>query len=112
MKSIYFTAILSLMLIGCGGDDENASAPIADTQNAKKAPPGPSVEDRIDDAIDAGNYDAAVKIAIKSGKTRADNMDYLKYASDGLTSLMANGDKKAHAAYRKLNAHYERVHRR
>ena len=116
---------LSTYLVGCGGDDDESAstepAPMATQETAsstatkKKAAPKrqtKSTLDRIDAALDAGNYMAAVDIAVKSGKTASENMNNLRYVQEELGDPMARGDRKAHEAYKKLNAFYIMRHQR
>lgn len=123
-----FTSIaaiaLSTFLVGCGGDDsESASepAPVVAQETATKTPAKKkaapkrqtkSTLDRIDAALDAGNYMAAVDIAVKSGKSASENMSNLRYVQEELGDPMARGDRKAHEAYKKLNAFYIMRHQR
>lgn len=103
--------------VGCGGGEEEA--PVADIQpidvdpapvakkkssSTKARASAKSAMDRIDAALDRGNYTAAVDIAIKSGKSPAERMDNMRYVQDELGDPMARGDKKAMQAYQKLNA--------
>jgi hypothetical protein len=114
---------VSTFLVGCGSDEtaniepisieQEVAAPKAakkkSTANRKKTR---SVMDQIDDALDRGNYMAAVDIAMKSGKTASENMSNLRYVQDELGDPMAQGDSKAHNAYKKLNAFYIMQHQR
>ncbi len=105
------------MLAGCGGneestDEENANIeqPTATTTAAKKSSrkkTTSSVMDRIDAALDQGDYMKAADIAIKEGRTREEKEEYLNYVGDALGDPMARGDTKAHRAYKKLNAFYD-----
>ena len=97
----HLTRLLALavltVFVGCGGDDTAATdiptdtTPVAAEQTAKKtsvARKKPSASggssaaarsftDRVNAALDKGNYMGAVDIAIKSGKSRQENMDNL-----------------------------------
>ncbi|MCS1407853.1 MAG: hypothetical protein M2R45_01014 [Verrucomicrobia subdivision 3 bacterium] len=108
---------LSTALIGCGGDEtasesaepitQEAAAPKASKKKTASKKAGQSTFDRINAALDRGNYMAAVDIAIKSGgKNASENMSNLRYVQKELGGPMANGDRKAHEAYKKLNAYY------
>lgn len=112
------------MLLGCGGDEE-ATAPTIEPIDVSQEAAKPnnsrtkstkrtakSAIDRIDDALDNDNYMAAVDIAIKSGKTADENMSNLRYVQEELGDPMANGDTKAHEAYKKLNTFYIIQHQR
>jgi len=115
----------STFLIGCGGDEsasesteptsvtqEVAAPKAAKKKSTAKKKKTRSVMDQIDDALDRGNYMTAVNIAMKSGKTASENMSNLRYVQDELGDPMAQGDSKAHDAYKKLNAFYIMQHQR
>ena len=126
LLSLALTCAVSSVLVGCGGEDESATQTIepidvGEPATASQAPTkkrsstkrvAKSVEDRIDDALDRGNYMGAVDIAIKSGKTASENMSYLTYVQTELGGPMARGDKKAHEAYKKLNYAFIQNHQR
>ncbi|MBT5707012.1 MAG: hypothetical protein HOI66_11900 [Verrucomicrobia bacterium] len=114
---------VSTFLVGCGSDESASTEPTSVTQEvaaptaAKKKTTAKkkktrSVMDQIDDALDRGDYMAAVNIAIKSGKTASENMSNLRYVQDELGDPMAQGEAKAHDAYKKLNAFYIMQHQR
>lgn len=106
--SILFALVVSAMLVGCGGNNEENNEPAAAvekptpavTQKTEKKTR--SVLDKIDDALDQGNYMAAVDIAIRQSKTSADRRENANYVSDALGGAMSQGDAKAHQAYKKL----------
>ncbi len=122
--AILLSAGLAVGLVGCGGDETEATAPepvsaapeVAAKPSSKKKSSTKrqtrSAMDRIDAALDAGKYMAAVDIAIKAGKSASENMEHLRYVQDELGGPMANGDKEAHKAYQKLNAAYLMNHQR
>ena len=115
--SVGLAVVLASFMVGCGSGGEEE--PVADIQpidvqpaaaakpsSGKKKPRASarSAADRIDDALDRGNYMAAVDIAVKSGKTPAERMDNIRFVQSELGDPMARGDKKAMQAYQKLNA--------
>lgn len=104
-----FAFIVSTMLVGCGGNNEENNEPAAavekptPTAAQKTERKTRSVLDKIDDALDQGNYMAAVDIALRQSKTPADRRENTQYVSDAIAGAMAQGDAKAHQAYKKLN---------
>jgi len=119
--------LATAILAGCGGDDSAAVPEVQPISEETVAAPSPakkkkktttarktgrSAMDRIDDALDDGNYMAAVDIAIKSGSSADENMDNLRYVQTELGDAMARGDRRAHEAYQKLNAFYIMRHQR
>ncbi|MDG1890443.1 MAG: hypothetical protein P8L18_03950 [Verrucomicrobiota bacterium] len=119
LLSVLPIAALTLALAGCGGGDdatpEPDPAPVVEQESAssskstkKKSAPKPtrSVMSRIDDLLDRGNYMGAVNLAIKSGKTRAENEEYMRNVQGALGDPMARGDAKAMEAYKKMNAFF------
>ena len=102
---ILFAFVVSAMLAGCGGNDEENTEPAAAQKTERKAR---SVLDKIDDALDQGNYMAAADIALRQSKTPADRQENVQYVSDAIAGAMAQGDAKAHQAYKKLNAFWMR----
>jgi len=114
----------TLIFTGCGGGEE-APTPIADESLESPAPQprgkqssgvrsvssgaaanSASAYDRIDAALDKGDYMGAVNVAIKSGGNPTENMEYLRHVQTQLGDPMARGDAKATEAYNKLNAFY------
>ena len=113
--SILFAFVVVLaMLVGCGGNNEENNEPAAAVEKPKPASTQKterktrSVLDKIDDALDEGNYMAAVDIALRQSKTPADRRENVQYVSDAIAGAMAQGDAKAHQAYKKLNAFWMR----
>lgn len=113
--SILFAFVVSAILAGCGGNNEENNEPTAAVEKPKPASStqkterkARSVLDKIDDALDQGNYMAAVDIALRQSKTPADRQENVQYVSDAIAGAMAQGDAKAHQAYKKLNAFWMR----
>lgn len=112
--SILFALVVSTMLAGCGGNDEKNTETAAAVEKPKTAATQKterktrSVLDKIDDALDQGNYMAAADIALRQSKTPADRRENAQYVSDAIAGAMAQGDAKAHQAYKKLNAFWMR----
>lgn len=116
----------ALWLTGCGGDDE-ASAPVAsdvdvsvgeaETQakktSVKRASSGgggtgssPAVQsalNKVEDALDAGNYTQAVDIVLKTKMDPADQNVAYRMVTDEITEAMARGDQNAVKAYNTMN---------
>ena len=116
--SILFAFIISAILSGCGGNDEENTEPAAAVEKPKPAAAQKterktrSVLDQIDDALDQGNYMAAADIALRQSKTPADRRENVQYVSDAIAGAMTQGDAKAHQAYKKLNAFWMQQQRR
>ena len=124
IAGLSLASFLSLILLGCGGGEE-AVAP-ADVNTTVAAEPeikgkkssgvrsassgsaqsNASAYDRIDSALDSGNFMGAVNVAIKSGGNATENMEYVRYVQTQLGDSIARGDAKAIEAYNKLNAFY------
>ena len=107
---IFFAFVVSIMLAGCGGNNEENNEPAAAVEKPKPAATQKterrtrSVLDKIDDALDQGNYMTAVDIALRQSKTPAGRRENVQYVSDAIAGAMAQGDAKAHQAYRRLEA--------
>lgn len=108
--SILFAFVVSIMLAGCGGNNGENNEPTAAVEKPtpsatqKTERKTRSVLDKIDDALDQGNYMTAVDIALRQSKTPAGRRENAQYVSDAIAGAMAQGDAKAHQAYKKLNA--------
>ena len=112
--SLLFAFVVSTMLAACGGNDEENTEPAAVVEKPKPAAPQKterktrSVLDKIDDALDQGNYMTAADIALRQSKTPADRRENVQYVSDAIAGAMAQGDAKAHQAYKRLEAFWMR----
>ena len=117
-------AFLSLVFVGCGGGEEAVAPAEVETTVAAEpeikgkkssgvrsassgsAQSNASAYDRIDSALDSGNFMGAVNVAIKSGGNATENMEYVRYVQPQLGASIARGDAKAIEAYNKLDAFY------
>ena len=112
--STLFAFVVSAMLAGCGGNNEENNEPAAVVEKPTTAATqkterkARSVLDKIDDALDQGNYMTAVDIALRQSRTPADRRENAQYVSDAIAGAMAQGDAKAHQAYKKLNVFWMR----
>lgn len=118
--------VSALWLTGCGGDDE-ASAPAAsdvdvsvgeaETQEKKTSvrrtssggggtasnPAVQSALNKVEDALDAGNYTLAVDLVLKTKMDPADQNVAYRMVTDEITEAMARGDQNAAKAYNTMN---------
>jgi hypothetical protein len=118
--------VSALCLTGCGGDDQ-ASAPAvsdvdisvgeAETQEKKTsvrrtssggggAASNPAVQsalNKVEDALDAGNYTLAVDLVLKTKMDPADQNVAYRMVTDEITEAMARGDQNAVKAYNTMN---------
>ena len=58
---------------------------------------------KVEDALDAGNYTAAVDIVLKTRMDPADQRVAYSMVTDEITDAMARGDAKAAKAYQTMN---------
>ena len=58
---------------------------------------------KVEDALDAGNYSAAVDIVLKTRMDPADQRVAFGMVTDEITDAMARGDAKAAKAYQTMN---------
>lgn len=128
LLSLFSAAFLSLMIVGCGGDDADTSdvAPIntdvgvgqAETQSrktsARRTTGGGSGElgsnaavqsalAKVENALDSGNYTAAVDIVLKTKMDPADQRVAYSMVTKEVTRAMAQGDANAQKAYQTMN---------
>jgi hypothetical protein len=128
LLSLFSAAALSLLIVGCGGDDSAAgdAAPVntdvsvgeAETQSRKTSArrttgggsgePGsnPAVQSaiaKVENALDAGNYTAAVDIVLKTKMDPADQRVAYGMVTKEVTQAMAQGDANAQKAYQTMN---------
>ena len=128
LLSVLALAALPLLFVGCGGDDSDASEVTnvntdvsvgeAETQarktSARRSTGGgtgevgsnPAVKSaiaKVEAALDAGNYTAAVDIVLKTKMDPADQRVAYGMVTDEVTRAMATGDANATKAYQTMN---------
>ena len=119
---------LSILLVACGSDDSatsevpevntDVSVGEAKTQSKKtsarrttggasgEAGSNPAVKSalaKVEAALDAGNYTAAVEIVLKTQMDPADQRMAYGMVTDEVTNAMASGDANATKAYQTMN---------
>ncbi len=115
------------LLIGCGGGDsaevvpeETVDVSVGQAEVKGKTSSGKrtvstggggsgsnaavqSALSKVEDALDAGNYSAAVDIVLKTRMDPADQRVAYSMVTDEITDAMARGDAKAAKAYQTMN---------
>ncbi len=115
------------LLIGCGGGDsaevvpeETVDVSVGQAEVKGKTSSGKrsvstggggsgsnaavqSALSKVEDALDAGNYSAAVDIVLKTRMDPADQRVAYGMVTDEITDAMARGDAKAAKAYQTMN---------
>ena len=115
------------LLIGCGGGDsaevvpeETVDVSVGQAEVKGKTSSGKrsvstggggsgsnaavqSTLSKVEDALDAGNYSAAVDIVLKTRMDPADQRVAYSMVTDEITDAMARGDAKAAKAYQTMN---------
>ena len=115
------------LLIGCGGGDsaevvpeETVDVSVGQAEVKGKTSSGKrsvstggggsgsnaavqSALSKVEDALDAGNYSAAVDIVLKTRMDPADQRVAYSMVTDEITDAMARGDAKAANAYQTMN---------
>ena len=115
------------LLIGCGGGDSAEAVPeetvdvsVGQAEVKGKTSSGKrsvstggggsgsnaavqSALSKVEDALDAGNYSAAVDIVLKTRMDPADQRVAYSMVTDEITDAMARGDAKAAKAYQTMN---------
>jgi len=117
--------VSALWMTGCGGDEEVA-APVSDVDvsvgeaetqakktSARRTSSGgggtgtsaavQSALDKVENALDAGNYTQAVDIVLKTKMDPADQNVAYCMVTDEITEAMARGDQNAVKAYNTMN---------
>ena len=116
-----------LLLVGCGGNDSAEMAPaetvevsVGEAKVKGKTSSGKrsvrsggggsgssaavqSAIAKVEDALDAGNYTAAVDIVLKTRMDPADQRVAYGMVTDEITDAMSRGDSNAMKAYQKMN---------
>ncbi|HAO66742.1 MAG TPA: hypothetical protein DCR17_08670 [Verrucomicrobiales bacterium] len=126
--SLLVLITLSILLVACGSDDSatsevpevntDVSVGEAKTQSKKtsarrttgggsgEAGSTPAVKSalaKVEAALDAGNYTAAVDIVLKTQMDPADQRVAYGMVTDEVTDAMASGDANATKAYQTMN---------
>ena len=126
--SLLVLITLSILLVACGSDDSatsevpevntDVSVGEAKTQSKKtsarrttgggsgEAGSNPAVKSalaKVEAALDAGNYTAAVDIVLKTQMDPADQRVAYGMVTDEVTDAMASGDANATKAYQTMN---------
>ena len=126
--SLLVLITLSILLVACGSDDSatsevpevntDVSVGEAKTQSKKtsarrttgggsgEAGSNPAVKSalaKVEAALDAGNYTAAVDIVLKTQMDPADQRVAYGMVTDEVTDAMASGDANATQAYQTMN---------
>ena len=115
------------LLIGCGGGDsaevvpeETVDVSVGQAEVKGKTSSGKrsvstggggsgsnaavqSALSKVEDALDAGNYSAAVDIVLKTRMDPADQRVAYSMVTDEITDAMARGDANAAKAYQTMN---------
>jgi len=115
------------LLIGCGGGDsaevvpeETVDVSVGQAEVKRKTSSGKrsvstggggsgsnaavqSALSKVEDALDAGNYSAAVDIVLKTRMDPADQRVAYGMVTDEITDAMARGDANAAKAYQTMN---------
>ena len=116
-----------LLLVGCGGNDSAEMAPaetvdvsVGEAKVKGKTSSGKrsvstggggsgssaavqSAIAKVEDALDAGNYTAAVDIVLKTRMDPADQRVAYGMVTDEITDAMSRGDSNAMKAYQTMN---------
>lgn len=116
-----------VLLVGCGGNDSAEMAPaetvevsVGEAKVKGKTSSGKrsvssggggsgssaavqSAIAKVEDALDAGNYTAAVDIVLKTRMDPADQRVAYGMVTDEITDAMSRGDSNAMKAYQKMN---------
>ena len=126
--SLLVLITLSILLVACGSDDSatsevpevNTDVSVGEAKTQSKKPSArrttgggsgeagsnPAVKSalaKVEAALDAGNYTAAVDIVLKTQMDPADQRVAYGMVTDEVTDAMASGDANATKAYQTMN---------
>ena len=127
-SSLFALIALSILLVACGGEDSatqelpqvNTDVSVGEAKtearktSARRTTGGgsgevgsnPAVKSalaKVEAALDAGNYTAAVDIVLKTQMDPADQRVAYGMVTDEVTDAMASGDANATKAYQTMN---------